>query len=133
MTRYLTNFNDTRFAFQMKKSDTLDKMFFLIYWYGSKWNDGYYGFILQNHFTKYETGVMKKFHEIPARIQKRLDANKKLVKADQDLVDGIRDMQEDLEKAPADRKRGIIDFAEGYEMLTEACPWRLADGVTHAA
>jgi len=104
--------------FQMKSFETLEKMSYLIYWYGAKEVENYYGFIAPKQFTKYETGVKKKFHEIPAKIQKKLDGNKKLSKTEEDTVDGIRDMQEDLEKEAGERKRGVFDFPEGYQMIS---------------
>lgn len=58
-------------------------------------------------------------HKPPQRIQKKLDSNIKLTQKEQDLVNGYRDMEEDLKKEPKDRKRGVLNFLEGYDLLTE--------------
>ena len=47
-----------------------------------------------------------------------IQKKKKLSAADKTQIKQYEEMEEDLKKAKEDRVRGVIDFTEGYEMLT---------------
>ena len=100
----------------------LDQMIYLIYWYGSK-NDGdFYGFVSKSNFFTYEQESAKGakgIHVLPAKLQEKMnDTRSKLTSIEEDTIRTYQEVEEDLLKDPPDRKRGVLSFLEGYEMLS---------------
>ena len=94
-------------------------MSYLVYWYGQQRPGDYYSFVQQKQFISYEAGFREGYHKIPSTIQKKIDDEWQLTKMEEIRVRRIEEMQEDLDRPPSDRKRGVVVFPEGYELLSE--------------
>jgi hypothetical protein len=96
-------------------------MIYLIYWYGSKSDSEFYGFVSKANFVSYDREQAKGpkgIHALPSRIQNKIDISMKLLPKEEDILRTYQEMNEDLLKEPCDRRRGIIHYQEGYEMLS---------------
>jgi hypothetical protein len=79
--------------------------------------DEAYSFLGPKLVTLYENAVKKKTHQLPtAIVKKQNDPNKVLNDNDRNVVRGYAEMEEDLPLEPADRKRGVTEFQEDYEL-----------------
>ena len=100
----------------------LDQMIYLIYWYGSKNDSDFYGFVSKSNFFTYKQEKAKGekgLHVLPAKFREKMkDTETKLTPGDEDMIRTYQELEEDLLKDPSDRKRGVISFIEGYEMLS---------------
>jgi hypothetical protein len=114
------NFHSSNFL-QLKAKNMLDQMIHLIYWYGSKNDSDFYGFVSKANYIPYDeerAKGSKGIHVLPSKLQEKVDMNMKLVPSEEDIARTYQEMNEDLLKDPTDRKRGIMNFQEGYEMLS---------------
>ena len=106
---------------QVKESERLDNMSYLVYWYGEENEANMYSLLAQTRFTPYATGISgtgkKKMQVVPASVQKKVDAGKALNQGDLSKIRAMKAVEEDLAKDQADRRRGILSFVEGYETL----------------
>ena len=107
----------------------------VVYHYGHDVADCY-SFVALNELISYEAALQQGWTELPAALQHKLDSagisvasaasaatgttTTLLTEDEQELVRGFQEMMEDLLKAPADRKRGIVDFQERHEVSTAA-------------
>jgi hypothetical protein len=103
-----------------KRSKKLKKMSYLVYWYGSVDPDDCYSFIEQMDFISYENGEKRDLGILPKSIQDKIDENLPLSEEEEWQVRAIKEMEEDLPKAPEERRRGNIGFKERHEMLGDA-------------
>jgi hypothetical protein len=104
---------------QMKVRGDLNRMSYLIYWYGSKKDSESYGFLARNKFISYAKEKEKGrrgAYTLSPKIQQKIDDGLKLTPKEEDTVRAYKEMEEDLLKEPNDRKRGVVEFPEGYEM-----------------
>ena len=90
----------------------------LIYWYGTTNPEQYYGFISQKEFVPYENGRHGSHFKSFQAAKVKMEKGKKLTKREKDTISALKEMEEDLAKDPSERKRGVADFVEGYDMLT---------------
>lgn len=96
-------------------------MSFLVYWYGTKRETDCYGFVGQKFVVSYEQEKAKgnkSVHTIPSKIQIKIDEGSPLNPKEEDIARTYREVDEDLSVEPKDRKRGVLSFPEGYEMLS---------------
>ena len=97
-------------------------MIYLIYWYGSKSDSDFYGFVSKSNFYTYEQESAKGakgIHVLPSKLQEKMnDTSTKLATTDEDTIRTYQEVEEDLLKEPSDRKRGVLSFLEGYDMLS---------------
>jgi hypothetical protein len=98
-------------------------MIYLIYWYGSRSDSEYYGFVSRSNMVSYREEADKGplgIHALLSRIRQKVESGDtdKLLPKEEDILRTYQEMEEDLRKEPADRKRGVMSFQEGYEMLS---------------
>jgi len=101
-----------------KRTKSLDKLAYLVYHYGHDDPDDCYSFIDQNDFVPYQEGKEKGYHNMHLA----LVGKENMTQEEEIQVRGIREMDEDVEKEPADRMRGVVDFMESYEIYKDAPP-----------
>jgi hypothetical protein len=101
-----------------KRSKKLAELPHLVYHYGSDDPDDCYSFIEHCDFIAYETGRDRGYDNLPERITEKMRQGLPLTEEDEIRVRGLQEMKEDLEKDPAERKRGHV-FKERHEMMTE--------------
>jgi hypothetical protein len=100
-----------------KRTKTLDKLDYLIYHYGSDDPMDCYSFITHDQFKTYEDGARDGDDVLPARIQTKIDAAQDLTEEEAQRVRGLQEMQQDLAKPVAERKRNT-NFKERHEETT---------------
>ena len=108
--------------FQTKEKGRLNYMTYLIYWYGTVKQTEFYYFLPQKQFIPYEKEAAKPegaVMKLQAALQKKVDGQVPMTKKEQDTFRAYKELEEDLLKDPADRRRGVVDFPEGYDMLSE--------------
>jgi hypothetical protein len=93
-------------------------MSLLIYWYGEVNEQHMYSLIPQSSFTPYEEGVAKN-PIISKSLQAKVDKGMALEKKDVAKLRALEEVQEDLAKEPSERRRGVVNFVEGYQTLKE--------------
>mmetsp|Transcript_23674 Transcript_23674/g.55871 ORF Transcript_23674/g.55871 Transcript_23674/m.55871 type:complete len:987 (-) Transcript_23674:1196-4156(-) len=96
----------------------LEKMSYLVYWYGEESPQSYYSITANSNFVKYDDAPAKMKDFAKTAEKKKLDGAKKLSSDDQQRLRGMKQLQEDLKKPFDERKRGDLSFKEGYELLT---------------
>ena len=102
------------------------RMTFLCYWYGTDNPGEAYTFQQRRTIILHNEGVKKDFHLVPKTIQRKLDRNKKLTKAERELVNGLKVVEEELTKKPEDRV--LVPVREFHEqMLDEGLDIEIAD------
>lgn len=89
-------------------------MTFLVFWYGSADISSSYSFLAAANVKTYDDAVKMSLDKVPTKIQKKIDAGKSLTNREKDLLRGLEEMREDLEKAPEERIKG--ERKELYEM-----------------
>jgi len=109
----------TRWCTQLKRTDRLQNMTYLAYWYGSKNLDSCYTFLPRNQVVSWEEAEKKNLRDLPDKIQTKIRNGKTLTTAEKELVAAYHEMKEDVDKAPQDRRRGAIDFLETYDEMVE--------------
>jgi hypothetical protein len=92
----------------------------LCYWYGA-YNDpnNAYSFIIASKLVPFHRGVIKGYDSLSKAIQRKIDEGKKLPGGHDQLVRGLKEMDEDLERHPADRMARMPNvnvFLEVYEL-----------------
>ena len=102
----------------MKKQGRAESATWLVYWYGTTKPNEYYSLLPSKSIIPYEKAKSKGMHQLPKAIKKKFDGNKKLSKLESDVVRGYQEMEEDLLKEPSQRRRGVMEWTEQYEMLT---------------
>jgi len=70
----------------------------LVFWYGTKEKDSCsaLSFIAASKFIRYKEGKQKKYDKLSDGIRKKVDAGKTLTKPERMLVDGLKQMHNDL-------------------------------------
>ena len=106
------------FFLKAKRTKSLDKLAYLVYHYGHNDPDDCYSFIQQDDFISYQDGKEKGYHILP----EGLVGKENLTQEEEIRVRGIREMEEDVQKEPADRMRGVLNFQERYETFKDAAP-----------
>jgi hypothetical protein len=94
----------------------------LVYWYGVKESNSFYGFVAQSTFTPYHEEAakgLKGVAKLPARIQRKISEGAAVKGKDQEVLRAYQELEEDLQKEPGERKRGVVAFREGYDLLCE--------------
>ena len=91
------------------------------YWYGSSKDPANaYSFFAPKQLTPYETAAKKGWDKLPITLQKKLDEEKPVPPSHSQLVEGLEEMREDLEKDPKDRTGWTgSDFIEAYAITTD--------------
>jgi hypothetical protein len=83
---------------------------YLVYWYGTQKRSEYYSFLPPEHFIAYDDAPNLQRHRVatsmPPRIRAKMAGAKRLLVTEKITVRAFREMEEDLLKAPQDRKRG---------------------------
>ncbi|KAL7566711.1 hypothetical protein ACA910_017767 [Epithemia clementina (nom. ined.)] len=100
-----------------ENSRPLDKMSYLVFWYGEEKPSDYYSLIPNSNFTPYEKATTKML-QYARKAELRAEQKKPLSHDDKQRLRGMQQLKEDLEKKPEDRRRGDVVFQEGYELLT---------------
>jgi hypothetical protein len=103
---------------QVKKQDRLEQMSLLIYWYGEEKETNMYSLLPQSNFTPYEEGVAKN-PIVSKSLQIKVDNGRALTDKEMAKIRAQEEVQEDLAKDPSERRRGIVNFIEGYQTLKE--------------
>lgn len=102
-----------------KRSKSVDKLAYLVYHYGHDDPDDCYSFIEQDEFYSYEEGKERGYDVMPEALAAKLKAGGDLTEEEEIRVRGLKEMEEDVPKAPEERKRGTTDFLERHEKLKE--------------
>lgn len=102
-----------------KRTKKLGEMEYLVYHYGATDNNDCYSFITQENFKSYEDGLAEGLDKLPASLQAKVDAGEELTEEEQVRVNGLKEIKEDVDKAPEDRKRGNWQFKERHEVMRE--------------
>lgn len=100
-----------------KRTKKLEELPHLVFHYGADDPDDCYSFIEHEDFIHYETGRERGFDNLPDHIAQKVSQGVELTEEEQIRVRGLKEMKEDLEKEPLDRKRGNAGFKERHEML----------------
>lgn len=88
-----------------------------VYWYG--WRESpFYSLVTKKKFVSYEVGVKKGYHTLPATVQKKINAGRKLTKAEEDHLRAWKEMEEDVAKEPSERLGPNEPMVEAWELLT---------------
>ena len=95
----------------------LEKMPYLVFWYGEINPKDFYSIIPQSNFIPYEKAPSKMLNYATKAEAKR-DKGVKLATEDKQKIRAMEQLQEDLKKDPGERRQGDITFQEGYQMLT---------------
>jgi len=106
---------------KLSNQDRLANLSYVIYFYGSATTSSPYSFIQQKTFIPYEkekAKTKKSVYQLPVKVQKKIEAGAKISGSEAYLVAAYREMEEDLRKPAADRKRGIT-FKELYDVLSD--------------
>jgi predicted transcriptional regulator len=104
----------------VKANNRLHCLTNLVYWYGSYNNpQNAYSLLTSNKMISYENAVKKGYLKVPNWLQKKLDANQKITAAQDQLLRGLEEMREDLEKDPKDRRGRMPAFIESWELDSE--------------
>jgi hypothetical protein len=95
------------------ENKTLEKMEFLVYWYGET-TDSKTPFAIkpQNEFMDWSTGVRRHLHELRQAIQTKISKQKKLSRVEEIRVRAQAEVDHDLKLLPADRERKFFPFQE---------------------
>ena len=100
-----------------ENSRPLEKMSFLVFWYGEEKGADYYSLVPFASFIPYEN-VTKKMLDYAKNAEKKSELKKTLTHDDKQRLRGMAQFNEDLAKEPKDRRRGDVVFQEGYELLS---------------
>lgn len=95
-----------------KKAKKLDNLAYLAYHYGAQ--EDFYSFIEQEDFIDFETGKEKGYDTLPASIAEKVEKGEELSEEEQQLVRGLEELKEDLDKECSERKRGAL-FQERHD------------------
>ena len=107
---------------KLSSQGRLANLSYVIYFYGSATTASPYSFIQQTKFIPYEkekAKTKKSVYQLPAKLQKKIEAGAKISGSDAYLVTAYEEMEEDLQKPAEDRKRGITGFKECYDVLSD--------------
>jgi len=99
-----------------KRGKTLANMDYLVYHYGSDDPNDCYSFVTQSEFVPWHDGVAQGFDKLSPQLQSKSDSGAKLEEEEEFIVRAIGEMNEDLAKAPSERKRGQCVFQENHEI-----------------
>ena len=89
----------------------------LMFWYGTPKDDlsvGY-SFVPYNKFMSYEAGQKANHHVLPQKIEKKLDSGKKLTASEAQRVEGLDQINSDINLEPSERTTWLFDFEEDYD------------------
>lgn len=107
---------------KLRAQDRLDSLSYVVFFYGADDPAQYYGFVHKKKFTSYErekSKGSKSVHELPEKIQKKIDSGATLTKNEKNKQRSYEEMEEDLLIPPEDRIRGVVEFLEEYEIRAE--------------
>jgi hypothetical protein len=76
-----------------------------------------YSFITQKSFVPYHDAVANGVHIVTAKIQRKVDSGARRSRTEENMVRARSEVAQDLAKEPSERRRGVVDFKEGYETL----------------
>jgi hypothetical protein len=88
-----------------------------MFWYGTPKDDlsvGY-SFVPHNKFMSYEQGRKANHHGVPQKIEKKLDSSKKLTASEAQRVEGLDQINSDINLEPSERTTWLFDFEEDYD------------------
>ena len=108
--------------FSKSKGKKGKPMSHVVYHYGSDDPDDCYSFVELDKFEPYESGKEKGYGQIGKVLQDKIDSQVELSEEEQALVRSIEEMLADVPKEPGDRKRGVLNFKERHETLSEKKP-----------
>jgi len=95
----------------------------LVFWYGTRKRNANqaFSFISEKKFISYEAGVEKNYHILPPALKEKVDQGAKLSAMEKAVVDGLKQMENDLKFSQIERP-GILMLpntdAEVAEYLT---------------
>jgi FtsZ-binding cell division protein ZapB len=105
-----------------KRSKSLNKLAYLVYHYGADDPEDCYSFIEQEDFVSYEDGVNQGLNVLDADLEQKVQSGVELTEEEAMRVRGLQELNEDVLKEAADRKRGNDGFKERHEMLAVKKP-----------
>lgn len=94
-----------------KRAKKLSELAFLVYHYGANDPDDCYSFVEQEDFISFEDGKEMGYNILPEGLEEK----ENLTEREETLIRGFREMEQDLEKDPGERKRGNTEFLERHE------------------
>jgi hypothetical protein len=77
-----------------------------------------YSFIPLKSFVPFHVAMATGACILSAKIQQKLDSSARLSRTEEDMVRAQIEATQDLAMDPSERRRGVVDFVEGYETLT---------------
>jgi hypothetical protein len=112
----VSNVRIALFLTQLKQHGRLAALEYIVYWYGARSPANYYSFVTKSAFIaeaskEYQENI-KKYETA----QTKVDACEKALATAQELARKYKEIQEDLSKAPEERKRG--SFQEVHQFLS---------------
>jgi hypothetical protein len=110
-----------RFSKAKRSKKKLALMDYLVYLYGSDDPDDCYNFCKQEDFISCDEAKKQGWDQPSAALQAKIDAGDKLSEAEERLIRGLKEMEEDALKDPQDRKHGA-PFLEKYEQVAAKGP-----------
>jgi hypothetical protein len=96
----------------------LEKMSYLVYWYGEANQKAMYSLIGQSTFIPYYQAIAKN-PIVPKSLQNKVDAKEPLSKQETLRNRARQEVEQDLAKEPSERRRGVVNFLEGYHRCKE--------------
>jgi hypothetical protein len=90
----------------------------VVYWYGAREECSFYGFVAPKDLVGYQDGINRGYFKPYDAVQLKAAENKKLTKGEQDKLLAINEVNEDLVKQPEQRKRGVTEFPEVFDLLS---------------
>lgn len=101
----------------------------LVFWYGVKFEDRgqAYSFVPETKILKYEDGNLKGYHQMPKKIQKKIEKKQKLTKTEEQIRRGLKEIEGDMPRDKADRVAWMMKFKEEYELAEEEAAQEKAD------
>ena len=90
----------------------------VVYWYGAREESSFYGFVAHKDLVTYQEGIDRGYYKVYEAVRAKAAENKKLTKGEQDKLLAINEVNEDLRKKSDERKRGVADFPEAWELLS---------------
>jgi len=90
----------------------------LVYWYGVTKPHDYYSFVKPTAFVPYEQATTSMINFASPALQKQA-SGKPLSRHEAQRILAHEELAQDLTKDPSDRRRGVVDFKECYDLLDE--------------
>mmetsp|Transcript_20040 Transcript_20040/g.55306 ORF Transcript_20040/g.55306 Transcript_20040/m.55306 type:complete len:656 (+) Transcript_20040:54-2021(+) len=101
-----------------KNGHPLEKMSYLVYWYGSENGAYYYSITANSNFVKYDVAP-DKMKDFAKKAKEKHMHSEKLSAEDKQMLRALKEVEEDLAESSCVKKhRGDLAFKEGHELLT---------------